>query len=108
MKLTVKDREFLERLRRLMSEKELSVEMKRDVLKRLVLRKNYGDVIEREFGMSRQGVRWRFNRLFNEVYVSAYETIFFIESSFGTYLRKWALEIAKERVAIHKEFGKNR
>ena len=48
MKLTVKDREFLERLRRLMSEKELSVEMKRDVLKRLVLRKNYGDVIKNQ------------------------------------------------------------
>ena len=56
-------------------------------LKRMVLCGNYGDRIDRCFGMTRQGVRWRFQRLFNEVYVSAYETIFFLESLIGPYLR---------------------
>jgi hypothetical protein len=52
--------------------------------------------------MSRQGVRWRFWRLFNEVYVSAYETIYLMESCFGTQLRQQALAIAKERVEMRK------
>ena len=52
--------------------------------------------------MSRQGVRWRFWRLFNEVYVSAYETIYLMESQFGTQLRQQALAIAKERVEMRK------
>ena len=100
MKLTVKDKEFLERLRELMQKKELSVDLKTDGYKRMVLRGNYGDKIERSFGMTRQGVRWRFNRLANEQYVSAYESIFQIESLFGTELRQMALDIAKERVAM--------
>ena len=53
--------------------------------------------------MSRQGVRWRFWRLFNEVYVSAYETIYLMESQFGTQLRQQALAIAKERVEMRKK-----
>ena len=52
MKLTLKDKDFLERLRRLMKSKELSIELKQDGVKRLVLRQNYGDKIESEFGMS--------------------------------------------------------
>lgn len=103
MKLTQKDKDFLERLKKLISEKELTVELYRDGFKRLVLRKNYGDRIEQAFGLTRQGVRWRFNRLFNGVYVSAYETIYIIESMFGTELRGKAMEIAKERVKIRKE-----
>ncbi len=43
MKLTVKDKEFLERLRELMQNKELSVDLKTDGYKRMVLRGNYGD-----------------------------------------------------------------
>ena len=43
MKLTQKDRDFLERLRMLLESKDLSVEMKEDGYKRLVLRQNYGD-----------------------------------------------------------------
>jgi hypothetical protein len=100
MKLTVKDKEFLERLRKLMETKELSVELKTDGYKRMVLRGNYGDKIERSFGMTRQGVRWRFNRLANEQYVAAYETIYLVESLFGTELRQLALDIAKERVCM--------
>ena len=53
MKLTLKDKAFLERLRPLFEEKDLRVELKADLgLKRLVLRQNYGDRIESRFGMS--------------------------------------------------------
>ena len=102
MMLTQKDRDFLERLKPLLESKDLSVEMKEDGYKRLVLKQNYGDKIESAFRMSRQGVRWRFWRLFNEVYVSAYETIYLIESLFGVQLRQQALAIAKERVEMRK------
>ena len=102
MKLTVKDKDFLERLKSLLDAKELRIDLKEDGVKRLVLRQNYGDKIDRSFKMSRQGVRWRFQRLFNEIYINAYETVFWIESNFGTELRPMALEIAKERVALRK------
>ena len=106
MKLTLKDKDFLERLKILLQAKELSIAIKQDGLKRLVLRQNYGDKIESEFGMTRQGVRWRFQRLFNEVYVAAYESIYLIESQFGTELRQKALEIARERVELRKKAQK--
>ena len=98
MKLTLKDKDFLERLRILLDSKDLAVELKYDGLKRFVLRQNYGDQIESAFNLTRQGVRWRFQRLFNEIYVNAYLVIFWIESNFGTDLRQMAIEIAKERV----------
>ena len=63
MKLTNKDKEFLEKLKNLFKKKELSVELKDDGIKRMVLKQNYGDKIESEFCMTRQGVRWRFLRL---------------------------------------------
>jgi hypothetical protein len=106
MKLTLKDKDFLERLRPLVKSKDLSIELKQDGMKRLVLRQNYGDKIESEFGMTRQGVRWRFQRLFNEVYVEAYEVLYCIESNFGTELRQKALEIAMERVELRKKAQK--
>ena len=106
MKLTSRDKEFLERLKSLLEAKELSIDLRKDGYKRLVLRQNYGDKIEKTFNMSRQGVRWRFYRLFNEVYVSAYETIYFVESFFGTELREMAMEIAKERVELRKRAQK--
>jgi len=101
-----RDKDFLERLKKLLEEKELTIELKEDGIKRLVLRQNYGDKVEKTFNMSRQGVRWRFYRLFNEVYVSAYETIYFVESFFGIELRKMAIEIAKERVETRKKAQK--
>ena len=103
MKLTTKDKDFLERLKAAAQQKGLFVEMKESGLKSFVLRKNYGDKVESLFHLSRQGVRWRFQRLFNDIYVSAYETIFFVEAHFGTDLRQMALEIAKERVELRKE-----
>ncbi|MGD0917805.1 MAG: hypothetical protein ABSB22_15235 [Thermodesulfobacteriota bacterium] len=102
MKLTVKDKDFLERLKRLLEEKELRICLKEDGLKRFVLRQNYGDKVEKCFGMTRQGIRWRFHHLF-EIYIDAYEALFWIESNFGTELRPMALEIAKERVALRKK-----
>ena len=106
MRLTLKDQRFLARLRALLDSKHLSIDLKKDGLKRLVLRRNYGEKIEKCFGMTRQGVRWRFQRLFNEVYVDAYLTIFWVESNFGTELRQKAIEIARERVALRKEAQK--
>jgi len=106
MKLTLKDKDFLERLKALVESKDLSIELKQDGLKRFVLRHNYGDKIESEFGMSRQGVRWRFQRIFSEVYSQAYETIYWVESSFGTELRQKALEIARERVELRRKAQK--
>ena len=108
MKLTTKDKEFLEKLKSLFERKELSVELIDDGIKRMVLRKNYGDKIELTFGLTRQGVRWRFHRLFSEIYVDSYLAIFWIESNFGTELRKMAIEIAKERVALRKKAQKMR
>lgn len=102
MKLTVKDKDFLEKLRSLLDSMDLKINLKEDGLKRFVLCQNYGDKIEKCFGMTRQGVRWRFNHLV-EIYVLAYEAVYFIENNFGTDLRPMALEIAKERVALRKK-----
>jgi hypothetical protein len=103
MKLTQKDKVFLEKFRELLDEKELSIEFREDGAKRLRLRQNYGTRIESEFGMTRQGVRWRFQRLLNQIYPEAYQTILFIESSFGVHLRSQAMAIARQRADWHKE-----
>ena len=54
-----------------------------------------------------QGVRWRFWRLFNDIYVSAYETILFIERNFGPKLRDGAIDIARQRFQIRREMLKD-
>lgn len=106
MNLSEKDKIFLERLKKLCDEKQLEIELKYAGVKYMVLRQNYGDKVELRFGMTRQGVRWRFHRLFNEIYVSSYETIYWVESSFGTGLRGMALEIVKERVEMRKKVNR--
>lgn len=103
MRLTAKDMEFLERLSVLMEQKQLAIDIKKDGVRCLVLHGNYGDRIEQEFGMTREGVRWRFQRLFNGVYVEAYERILWIESMFGSGLRHQAMAIAKERVDFRRQ-----
>ncbi len=108
MKLTEKDKEFVERLKRVMQDRDLSVTMKNDGVKRFVLRRNYGDKIEKVFGLTRQGIRWRFQRLFGDVYVSAYEAIYWIETAFGTELRGMALEIAKQRVELRRKASRGK
>ena len=50
-----------------------------------------------------QGVRWRFWRLFNDIYVSAFETILFMEKAFGPELREHAIRISKERYHLRQE-----
>ena len=106
MRLTEKDKEFIEKLKSLVESKDLSIELIDDGLLRLVLRQNYGDRIESEFNMTRQGVRWRFHRLFNEVYLNAYLTIFWIESNFGVELREKVIQIAKQQVELRKKAQK--
>ena len=103
MKLTEKDKEFLERLKRLMESRDLWVDLKAGSPGYMVLRGTYGEKIHRTFRMTRQGVRWRFWRLFNDIYVSAFETILFIERTFGTQLREHAVRISKERYAARQE-----
>ena len=103
MKLTHKDQEFLIHLKILLEAKDLTIELKHDGYKYMVLRQNYGQKIESIFGTSRQGVRWRFQRLFNDIYVSAYTTIYWVEKNFGTQLRQMALTIAKDRITLKKE-----
>jgi hypothetical protein len=102
-KLTDKDKTFLEKLKALLDEKDLCIEFREEELKRLVLRKNYGERIEREFNMTRQGVRWRFQRLFNDIYPSAYEVLLFIESAFGIELRQQAMAMARQRAQLRKK-----
>lgn len=63
----------------------------------MILRGNYGEKISRNFHMTRQGVRWRFQRLMNQVYVEAFETILAIESTLGNELRQDAIRISKQR-----------
>ena len=103
MKLTEKDREFLYRLKRLMDLKDLRVELQRDRPSYMVLRGTYGEKISKSFRMTRQGVRWRFHRVFNDAYIAAFECILMIETTFGTHLRENAIRISKERHALRQE-----
>ncbi len=101
MRLTEKDRQFLTTLaQRLREDDALRVELAADRPSYMVLRGNYGDRVNAAFGVSRQGVRWRFQRLFNEVYVDAFTTILMIEQTFGDSLREHAIRISRERHAL--------
>jgi len=86
-----------------MEANDLWVELKPDRPSYMVLKGTYGQRIHSTFRMTRQGVRWRFQRLFNDIYVSAFETILFIEKAFGTQLRDHAIRISKERYALRQE-----
>jgi len=69
----------------------------------MVLKGTYGQKIHKTFRVTRQGVRWRFQRLFNLVYVEAFLTILMIEKIFGTQLRDYAIRISRERYALRQE-----
>ncbi len=86
-----------------MDSKDLWVELKPDRPSRMVLRGTYGQKIHKAFRMTRQGVRWRFWRLFNDIYISAFETILFLEKTFGPELRDHAIRISKERYHLRHE-----
>jgi hypothetical protein len=107
MKLTLKDKEFLERLKELANEGALRIEFREDGLRRLILRQNYGAYVTQRFGMTRQGIRWRFNRLFNEIYPAAYATILWVESTFGPDLRGKAMAIARQEVELRNRARKS-
>ena len=85
-----------------MESRELSVELKPGHPSYMVLRGTYGDKVHEAFRMSRQGVRWRFQRLLGDVYVSSFETILFIERNFGAQLRDHAVRISKERYELRQ------
>ena len=103
MKLTEKDKTFLENLKKLMESKDLWVELKPNRPSYMVLKGTYGEMIYKTFRMTRQGVRWRFQRLFSHVYVEAFETILMVEKTFGTELREHAVRISKERYVAREE-----
>ena len=86
-----------------MESKDLWVELKLDRPSYMVLKGTYGEKIHKTFRMTRQGVRWRFYRLFNQVYVEAFLTILMIEKTFGTQLREYAIRISKERWLLRRE-----
>ena len=106
MKLTEKDKTFLETLKALMDSKDMWVELKPGQPSYMVLRGTYGEKIHKAFRMTRQGVRWRFQRLFNDIYVSAFTTVLFIEKTFGAHLREHAIRISKERYALRQEIAR--
>ena len=86
-----------------MESKDLWVELKPSRPSYMVLKGTYGEKIHKTFRITRQGVRWRFYRLFNQVYVDAFSTILMIEKIFGTELREYAVSISKERYELRQE-----
>ena len=98
----------MENLKNLMESKDLWVELKPNRPSYMVLKGTYGEKIHKTFGVTRQGVRWRFQRLFGQVYTEAFETIIFIEKIFGTQLREYAVRISKEQYNLRQEVLKGR
>ena len=69
----------------------------------MVLKGTYGEKIHKTFGVTRQGVRWRFQHIFGEIYIQAFETILFIEKNFGTQLRDHAIRISRQKYTLRQE-----
>ena len=90
-----------------MESKDLSVELKPDRPSYMVLRGTYGERVHEAFRLTRQGVRWRFQRVFGDMYVSAFEAILMIERIFDTQLRDYAMRISRERHALRQEVTRN-
>lgn len=90
-------------MKTLTESKDLWVELKRNSPSYMVLKGTYGKKIHKTFRVTRQGVRWRFQRLFNHVYVEAFLTILMVEKIFGTQLRQYAVKISKERYTLRQE-----
>lgn len=84
------------------------VELKPGEPSTMVLKGTYGRKVHKTFGVTRQGVRWRFQHLFGQAYVRAFETILFIEKTFGTQLRDYAIRISKEHYTLHHKTAQNR
>lgn len=86
-----------------MASKDLRVELKPGRPSYMALKGTYGEKIHETFRMTRQGVRWRFQRLFGQIYVEAFETILMIEKTFATQLRDYAIRISRERHEARRE-----
>lgn len=97
MKLTDKDKDFLKKLKQLIDSGDLWIELKIARPSYMVLKGTYGGKVHSVFQMSRQGVRWRFQRVFGDIYVSAFESILTIEKTFGSSLRDNAVKISRQR-----------
>ena len=93
----------MENLKKLTESKDLWVELKPNQPSYMVLKGTYGKKIHKTFRVTRQGVRWRFQRLFNRVYVEAFLTILMVEKIFGTQLREYAIKISKEQYTLRQE-----
>lgn len=107
MRLSQKDKEFLERLKELVDQDVLWIERTMDQPLRFVLKGNYGTRVEQKFGVSRQGVRWRFERLFNQLYVDSFAVLVFIEKQLGSQYRQDALIIAHDRFVSRQKAVQN-
>ena len=90
-------------LKKLMESKDLSVELKPANPSRMVLKGTYGEKIHKTFGITRQGVRWRFQHIFGRIYIEAFATILAIEKIFGTQLRDYAIRISREQYQLRQK-----
>ena len=104
--LTDKDKIFLEKLKELTESKDLWVQLRPGEPSRMVLKGTYGEKIHRTFGVTRQGVRWRFQHIFGEIYIQAFEAILFVEKNFGTQLRDYAIRISREKYQLRQKAKK--
>jgi len=77
--------------------------LKPDNPSRMILKGTYGEKIHKTFGVTRQGVRWRFHHIFGDSYIRAFETILAIENIFGTQLREYAVRISRGKYALRQE-----
>ena len=91
------------KLKKLMDSKDLKVVLKPGEPSYMILKGTYGQKVHKSFGVTRQGVRWRFHHLFSRAYVGAFETIVSIEKIFGTQLRDNAIRISRERYALRQK-----
>ncbi len=105
--LSAKDKDFLERLNELLKADVVWIERTPSQPSRFVLRGNYGSRVEEKFGLTRQGVRWRFQRLFNDLYVDSFAVLLFIEKQLGPQFRQDALVIAHERFVMRQKALQN-
>ena len=101
--MSEKDKVFLEKLRKLIDSKDLRVELRSGQPSYMILKGTYGEKIHKTFGVTRQGVRWRFQHLFGKKYVESFETIMFVEKIFGSQLRDYAIMISRERYALRQK-----
>lgn len=89
-----------------METKDLRTELKPGSPSRMVLKGTYGEKIHKTFGVTRQGVRWRFQHIFGKIYIEAFLTILAIEKIFGTQLRDYAIRISRERYQLRQKAKK--